>query len=331
MIAVIVVLSIQPTTASASVAATYKGTGAVTIASGGNVPAWTWNDTSRTWSSTPIASATTVYIWPFASGWSWVWTSSTGWRAVNDSYVFATNEQRSIFVENFNGGANTPPDTSRWKVEKGPYGYAREACFNSRNAVTDGAGSLLLLGRKESSAGCTRKYTSGSIDGRQSFGPPRPGQIITFEARMKASCGSGQWPAFWTTGVGATWPTGGEIDMVEIYGNRPFQAAHDQHAPTSIGGKWHGAYRVNSATPWCNGFHTYGVRWSTGRLDYTIDGRITVSRARSDFQAGWLWPFDSYAQHLKLNLALGGDAPGAIDDSMLPSRTLFDWVQVTSN
>lgn len=148
---------------------------------------------------------------------------------------------------------------------------------------------------------------------------------------MKASCGSGQWPAFWTTGVGSSWPYHGEIDMVEIYGNRPLEAAHDQHAATASGGHWHRSFRVPAATPWCNGYHTYGVRWSPGRLDYTVDGRVTVSRAKSDFQADWIWPFDIFPQHIKMNLALGGDGPGPIDSTMLPSRTSFDWVHVTSN
>jgi hypothetical protein len=51
------------------------------------VTAWRWNATSRTWSRTSLLSGTRTYIWPFATGWSWVWTSNTGWLAVSDDYV----------------------------------------------------------------------------------------------------------------------------------------------------------------------------------------------------------------------------------------------------
>ena len=42
--------------------------------------AWRW--TGSSWSKTSIADRTQVYIHPYASGWSWVWTSRTGWLAV---------------------------------------------------------------------------------------------------------------------------------------------------------------------------------------------------------------------------------------------------------
>lgn len=46
------------------------------------VRAWRW--TSIGWRATTLRGGERVYVWPFASGWSWVWTSSTGWLAMQD-------------------------------------------------------------------------------------------------------------------------------------------------------------------------------------------------------------------------------------------------------
>jgi hypothetical protein len=48
------------------------------------IAAWRWNATTRSWSKTYIAGRTRVYAWPFAQGWTWVWTSRTGWLATKD-------------------------------------------------------------------------------------------------------------------------------------------------------------------------------------------------------------------------------------------------------
>lgn len=49
-----------------------------------SAPAWIW---SNKWVSGPRANKTRVWIVPFASGWSWTWTSSTGWRAMQQHYL----------------------------------------------------------------------------------------------------------------------------------------------------------------------------------------------------------------------------------------------------
>ena len=317
-------------TSHAAAPAGFIGWGTVTTSSGGMIPAWSWNAAASTWSAAPVASGSDVYLYPWTSSWAWTWTQASGWRAVHQSYVFAHGTTTTVFIDDFSGSPGAYADAARWKYESGPYGYARDACFAKNNAVTNGAGQFVITGRKESIAGCSRAYTAGSVETPQTFGPPEPGQIITMEARIKAPCGSGQWPAFWTTGVADSWPAHGEIDMVEIYGNDPFVAAHDQHASTTAGGRWHKQHPIRSGSAWCNSFHVFGVRWSTGRLDYMIDGSITASISRSVTQTGQIWAWDSYAQQLKLNLALGSDA-GTVDETRLPSQMLVDYVRVTSN
>ncbi len=46
--------------------------------------AWRWE--SNRWVATRIGAGSTIYVWPFARGWSWVWTRDTGWVAMQSSY-----------------------------------------------------------------------------------------------------------------------------------------------------------------------------------------------------------------------------------------------------
>jgi hypothetical protein len=48
--------------------------------------AWAWNGSG--WRYSAVADGTQVYIYPFASGWSWIWTSGNGWRAMHSSLLY---------------------------------------------------------------------------------------------------------------------------------------------------------------------------------------------------------------------------------------------------
>ena len=47
--------------------------------------AWRW--TSTGWQATSVTEGGTWYAWPFASGWTWVWSSATGWLAIQSDRV----------------------------------------------------------------------------------------------------------------------------------------------------------------------------------------------------------------------------------------------------
>jgi hypothetical protein len=44
-------------------------------------------------------------------------------------------------------------------------------------------------------------------------------------------------------------------------------------------------------------------------------------------QSDWVWPFDSYAEKLFLDLQVGGSG-GTVDNSTLPQSMTVDWVRV---
>jgi hypothetical protein len=251
----------------------------------------------------------------------------------------------STFQDDFAGPAGSAPDATKWRVYGGsaPPRWGLECFVNDREHVAlDGQGNLVLTGRQASSTPCTTDgsgpgYTSGGIDTGSdgALFQTKVGDLV--EIRAKISCGSGTWDALWMSGAqpGVAWPNDGEIDILE---NMP-DAANGQtdefgvkqtlHGATSSGGHWQLGSEKISPSRLCDGFHTYGVDWNLGRIDFLFDGQVTRSITPSSLQSGWLWPFDLYPEKIILDLQLGGTWGGAINTAALPAKLLVDWVRVT--
>ena len=92
-LAIIVAALALPTTASAQVADNYTGWGTVAPASGSYwAPAYKWY-TGYGWSSSWRYAKASVYIQPYAAGWSWTWDSVRGWLAMRTSDLSAPAAQ----------------------------------------------------------------------------------------------------------------------------------------------------------------------------------------------------------------------------------------------
>ncbi|MCW2925141.1 MAG: hypothetical protein JWM98_2545 [Thermoleophilia bacterium] len=61
------------------------GTGSVTTCRPERYPAYEW--TASGWQSRTLAADTWVYVYPYAAGYSWVYTQRTGWYAIQRSYI----------------------------------------------------------------------------------------------------------------------------------------------------------------------------------------------------------------------------------------------------
>lgn len=73
-------------------------------------------------------------------------------------------------------------------------------------------------------------------------------------------------------------------------------------------------------------FHLYQLNWTPTGLDIGVDGIMVKSFAKNGTSKA-LWPFDS-GHHLILNLAVGGEMGGVIDDAIFPAEILIDYVRV---
>lgn len=239
-----------------------------------------------------------------------------------------------VWNDEFSG---TSLDTSKWSMTDS---YGRDQCFGGGNneqqcyttssnniAVVDG--KLVLIARPEAGLDQGRSYTSGRVQssGKADFTYGR------FEARIKLPAGQGSWPAFWmlpTDRAYGEWPRSGEIDVMEainlgVNGNQAVLGTLHFGTPhTYIGGQ--------TTIADINAFNTFAVEWFPDEIRWSLNGAQYASRGQSEwFSSGAAGdpnaPFDRNF-HMILNLAIGGNYPGATDGQNFPRQMEVDYVRV---
>ncbi|WP_254662962.1 glycoside hydrolase family 16 protein [Haladaptatus sp. W1] len=147
--------------------------------------------------------------------------------------------------------------------------------------------------------------------------------------RAKLPYGQGIWPAIWMLGsdIGSVgWPDCGEIDIMELIGSDPDIVHGTVHGPDSGGAGVGGSY---SQSNWfSDAYHTFTLTWYPDAIKFFVDGQQFFVTTLYDAQnAGREWVFDDGPFFFLLNVAVGGDWPGAPDAStQFPSA----WRLITS-
>ena len=231
----------------------------------------------------------------------------------------------TVFSDNFAGAAGSAPSAANWFYDIGT-GYGTGEIENTTNSTSnvylDGNGDLVL---KAIDNGGT--WTSGRIEStRDDFGAPAGGELemtASIEQPNPAN-GLGYWPAFWALGspgrTGGSWPTEGEIDMMEdVNGlNEASQTLHD--AANSPGH----ALIACPTTPCQTGYNTYSViinrtNTSAETLEYVMDGVVedTITEASVGTTA-WQEAID-HGFYIIFDLAMGGNDPNGISGETTPT------------
>ena len=255
--------------------------------------------------------------------------------------------------DEFNG---TSLNTNLWNYYTGGWKDENQQvqnCYTSEEEnVNVSGGSLNLVGLYKPGKTCTGNtktgdFTSGFVQTKDkaSF---KYGYI---EARIKMPKNKSTWPGFWMSPSDkqyGEWPNSGEIDIVEAKGSNYKFAASDAHwrdknTPTGQTGGHRSRQGVIPSTKFdthdTTEWHTYGVKWTEGKLEYFIDGELhhTITEFKNSNSTGNPnGPFDQNF-FLRLNLAIGGnyiDAPwndahnsvGAAND--FPATMSVDYVRV---
>lgn len=232
------------------------------------------------------------------------------------------------------------PDTSKWGYEVGHIRNQEQQYYTParRENIRVENGNLVIRGLKENYANAAYRpgserwnekdslanYTSASINTQNKFAA-KYGRI---EVRAKLPAGGGIWPAIWMMGIDRShggWPHIGEIDIMEFIGKEPQNVYGTIHYAKDNGHASSG--NKISSEELHKGYHIYAIEWDEEKIDIYFDStryhRFMLDVADGPNGNPFRKPF-----YLLLNLAMGANWPGPVDDSVLPQEFLVDYVRV---
>lgn len=253
---------------------------------------------------------------------------------------------RLVWQDEFN--LDGRPDPAVWQPENGFVRNHEAQWYQADNAYCRD-GRLIIEARKERRANPLYaagsrdwrrqrphiEYTSASLTTVASFGY-RYGRL---EVRAKIPVTGGSWPAIWTLGQRLPWPSCGEIDLMEFYriGGVPHilaNAAWGNDRPNDA--VWNSrrvpfSHFTDRDPQWADKFHVWRLDWDEHSLRFYLDDEllndISMTQPVNGRIGQGINPF-TRPQYILLNLALGGQNGGDIDDSAMPLRYEIDYVRV---
>lgn len=241
-------------------------------------------------------------------------------------------------------------NTDVWKPERGFVRNYEAQWYQEGNAYCQN-GCLVIEALREEKANPTYtvgarhddwrrsreyiEYTSASLTTHDSFS-------FTYgrmEVRARIPTANGAWPAIWLLGKDMEWPSCGEIDVMEFYrikgvpyimanvcwgGDRRYQAVwNSKRIPFS--------HFTDIDSLWVEKFHVWRMDWTPEAITIFIDDELVNEISLAETVNGRLGRYENpfqAPQYILLNLALGGDNGGPIDDSQFPMRYEIDYVRV---
>lgn len=276
--------------------------------------------------------------------------AATGVRTEQIASAGSATQWNLAWSEEFDGAAGAAPSSKNWRIDLGtgypggPTGWGNNELqsytADPANLALDGNGQLQITAVRNASG----SWTSGRIETNRADFAPAAGKSMRVEARIALpDGGQGYWPAFWMLGEPfrsktKSWPATGEIDVVENVNNN--SKVHGAlHCGVAPGGPCNertgrtGSYDLETPAGKA-GMHTYSIVWDAApqRLRYFLDGReyFQVTAARLGKKT-WTETF-GHGYFLLLNLAVGGNWPGAPDASSAPAASmLVDYVRIYTN
>ena len=229
-----------------------------------------------------------------------------------------------IFNDDFEGPAGSAPNSAKWVVMNWCDGWGSLSCNTSRarNIALDGAGNLRITASRENWTdrdGRQGTWTSGRVETQNKFSFT----YGTVKGRIKVPAGKGFWPAFWTNAATKTgWPATGEIDVMELLGDKPatyYCSVHGSTDGTNHVSKTLG-YRDSASL--AGDFHVYEAQWTPSEVRFYLDGDHCGTISTSGMKK-------FTPQQVLAGFMVGGDWPGSPDASTpTTANMLVDWIRV---
>ncbi|KAI0407276.1 putative endo-1,3(4)-beta-glucanase [Xylaria palmicola] len=230
-----------------------------------------------------------------------------------------------VWQENFAGSAGSLVNQNNWDIIERTVNANNEwqaYTKSNQNHQLSGGSTLQIVPINNNGA-----WTSARLESRYVF-TPADGRRTVIEAKIRfgnnpASQKQGIWPAFWLLGDsirhGTPWPQCGEVDILETVDGRTtgYGTVHCDVAPGGICNEYSGIGGTTSLSD--NGWHTWRVlidrtpaSWVDESITWYKDGAqfMQVTGGRINNQNVWN-SLAATPQYIILNVAVGGDFPGA--------------------
>jgi len=225
------------------------------------------------------------------------------------------------------------PDSSKWNYEVGGHGwgnnekqfYLEKSLENS--FVKDGLLHIIALKKDFNNS----KYTSSKLTTYKRISV----QYGKIEVMAKLPKGKGTWPAIWMLPESLQekrerWPLCGEIDIMEHVGKNPGSIHTSLHSELYNHVKGTQITHFEILLDVFETFHKYGIEWSNEYIKFFVDDKLFFESYKGQdnrVATNEGWPFDK-PFYLILNLAIGGNWGGEVDDSIFPNEMQIDYVRV---
>lgn len=232
-----------------------------------------------------------------------------------------------------------PPNPEFWTFEKGFVRNQELQYYKAENAVCqNGVLKITALRETVSNPRFEKKsnswkrnrekanYTSASLNTSKS----KSWKYGYFEIKARITAKAGLWPAIWTLGKTRSWPSCGEIDVMEFYDNSILANAGYSN-PRKRGIKWDSTktpLAEMGGVDWADKWHVWKLLWTKDQIKIFVDEQLlnTVDVEAATDSSG----FNPFRQphYLLLNLAIGGTRGGNPDKTDFPAFYLIDYVRI---
>ncbi|HMP30079.1 MAG TPA: glycoside hydrolase family 16 protein, partial [Saprospiraceae bacterium] len=225
------------------------------------------------------------------------------------------------------------PDSTLWNYDVGGHGwgnnekqfYLKDSEENSN--VANGHLNIVALKKQHEN----RMYTSSKLTTHERISI----QYGKIEVRAKLPKGKGTWPAIWMLPNSIKdktepWPLCGEIDIMEHVGKDPNVVHVSLHSQLYNHMKGTQITHIDTLEDVFDTFHKYGIEWDQKSIQFFVDDQLyfkTFKGEKGRIAENEGWPFDK-PYYLILNLAIGGNWGGEIDDNIFPTTMVVDYVRM---
>ncbi|MEX0581021.1 MAG: glycoside hydrolase family 16 protein [Mycobacterium sp.] len=228
--------------------------------------------------------------------------------------------------DEFDGPAGSPPNPALWQIAqrreliKNPVFWDRPENMGQyrddrEHVFLDGNSNLVIRATREAPG----KYVSGKVVGN--FAAPIN---HTFEARVKMECLTpGAWPAWWV--VNESKPRGGEVDLVEWYGNMEWPSG------TTIHARLDGTEFATMPVPVDDAWHRWRMTWNTSGMYFWLDfqpGMEPYFEVPAFSLDDWAFNDPGFMMKPVFNVAIGGTGGKDAAPGNYPCQMLVDWVHI---